>query len=182
MRFSKTPIPGAWVIDVEPLGDERGFFARTFCTEEFAAHGIDTTVAQCNMSLTHAAGTLRGMHYQVPPAAETKLVRVARGCVYDVIVDLRPGTATYLQHFGVELSEDNRRALFVPEGCAHGFQTLADETCVEYQMGARYAPEAGRGLRFDDPRLAIAWPRPVEAVSAQDRAWPLIAAGIDLLT
>jgi dTDP-4-dehydrorhamnose 3,5-epimerase len=181
MRFAAAPIAGAWLIDLDPMVDERGFFARTFCADEFAERGIDATVAQCNISLTRAAGTIRGLHYQVAPAAETKLVRVVGGAVHDVIVDVRPDSQTYLRHFAVELSEDNRRALFVPVGCAHGFQTLVDETYVEYQMGAKYTPGTDRGLRFDDPQLAIAWPRPIAAVSARDRGWPLIADRTDLL-
>jgi dTDP-4-dehydrorhamnose 3,5-epimerase len=181
MRFAEAPIVGAWLIDLEPVVDERGFFARTFCADEFGERGIDATVAQCNISLTRAAGTIRGLHYQVAPAAETKLVRVVRGAVHDVIVDVRPDSQTYLRHFAVELSEDNRRALFVPVGCAHGFQTLVDETYVEYQMGAKYTPGTDRGVRFDDPQLAIAWPRPIVAVSARDRGWPLIAGRTDLL-
>ena len=180
MRFSETPVAGAWLIDLEPINDERGFFARTFCVEEFAARGLDTSVVQCNMSLTRATGTIRGLHYQVAPAAETKLVRVVRGAVYDVIVDLRAGAD--LQCYAVELSAENRRSLFVPEGCAHGFQTLADDTCVEYQMGAAYTPGTDRGVRFDDPRLAIAWPKSITQVSERDRSWPLIADRIDLLT
>ena len=180
MRFSETPVAGAWLIDLEPINDERGFFARTFCVEEFAAHGLDTSVVQCNMSLTRATGTIRGLHYQVAPAAETKLVRVVRGAVYDVIVDLRAGAD--LRCYAVELSAENRRSLFVPEGCAHGFQTLADDTCVEYQMGAAYTPGTDRGVRFDDPRLAIAWPKSITQVSERDRSWPLIADRIDLLT
>jgi dTDP-4-dehydrorhamnose 3,5-epimerase len=181
MRFVEAPIAGAWLIDLEPVVDERGYFARTFCTDEFAERDIETTVAQCNTSMTRAAGTIRGLHYQVAPAAETKLVRVVRGAVYDVIVDVRAGSETYLRHFAVELSEDNRRSLFVPVGCAHGFQTLVDETYVEYQMGAKYTPGTGRGVRFDDPQLAIAWPRPIAVVSARDRGWPLIAGRKDLL-
>jgi dTDP-4-dehydrorhamnose 3,5-epimerase len=181
MRFALAPIAGAWVIDLDLVVDERGFFARTFCTDEFAERGIDAHVAQCNLSMTRAAGTIRGLHYQVAPAAETKLVRVVRGAVQDVIVDLRRDSQTYLQHFAVELTEDNRRSLFVPVGCAHGFQTLVDETCVEYQMGAKYTPGTDRGVRFDDPELAIDWPRPIVAVSARDRRWPLIADRSDLL-
>jgi dTDP-4-dehydrorhamnose 3,5-epimerase len=181
MRFVEAPIAGAWLIHLEPIVDERGFFARTFCADEFAEHGIDPTVVQCNLSLTHAAGTIRGLHYQVAPAAEPKLVRVVRGAVHDVIVDVRADSATYLEHFAVELSETNLQALFVPEGCAHGFQTLVDETSVEYQMGARYMPGTDRGVRFDDPLLAIAWPKPVVAVSARDRRWQLIADRTDLL-
>jgi dTDP-4-dehydrorhamnose 3,5-epimerase len=180
MRFAEAPIAGAWLIDLEPVVDERGFFARTFCADEFAERGLDGTVAQCNISLTRAAGTIRGLHYQVPPAAETKLVRVVRGAVHDVIVDVRPDSQTYLRHFAVELNEDNRRALFVPVGCAHGFQTLVDETYVEYQMGAKYTPGTDRGVRFDDPQLAIAWPRPIGAVSARDQGWPLVAGRTDL--
>ncbi|MCU1428510.1 MAG: rmlC [Actinomycetia bacterium] len=174
MKFTETAIAGVWLIDLEPLTDERGFFARTFCADEFAAHGLDPTVAQCNVSLTSEAGSIRGLHYQVAPAAETKLVRVVRGANHDVAVDLRPCSTTYRRHVAVELSAENRRAMYVPADFAHGFQTLVADTEVEYQMGAPYTPGTDRGLRYDDPALAIPWPRPVTTISQKDRTWPLL--------
>jgi dTDP-4-dehydrorhamnose 3,5-epimerase len=174
VKFTEAGIAGVWLIDLEPIEDERGFFARTFCADEFAAHGLDPTVSQCNVSFTRAAGSIRGLHYQVAPAAETKLVCCVRGAIHDVVVDLRATSPTYRAHVAVELSEANRRALYVPTEFAHGFQTLVDDTEVEYQMGAPYTPGTDRGLRHDDPALAIAWPRPVTDISERDRAWPLL--------
>lgn len=176
MIFSETKLRGAFLIDPEVREDERGFFARTFCQREFEAHGLKPGVAQCNLSFNQQAGTLRGLHYQAPPVAETKLVRCTRGAVLDVIVDLREGSPTYLQHVAVELSEDNRRALYVPELFAHGYQALTDGAEVTYQVGEFYTPGYERGLRFDDPRLAIPWPLPVTVMSDKDRAWPLLQA------
>ena len=174
MKFIETQIAGVWIIELERLGDDRGFFARSFCTEEFAAHGIDTAVVQCNISFNAHAGTIRGLHYQVPPAAEGKLVRCTSGAIYDVAIDVRPESSTYLHHVAVELNADNRTALFVPELFAHGFQTLADNTEVFYQMTAAYAPNTGRGVRYNDPALGIVWPLPVSAVSERDAALPLL--------
>jgi dTDP-4-dehydrorhamnose 3,5-epimerase len=174
MKFTEAAIAGVWLVDLEPIEDERGFFARTFCAEEFAAHGLDPTVSQCNVSFTRQAGSIRGLHYQVAPAAETKLVRCVRGAIHDVVVDLRPSSPTYRGHVAVELSETNRRALYVPTEFAHGFQTLAHDTEVEYQMGAPYTPGTDRGVRYDDPALGIAWPRPVTDISERDRTWPLL--------
>src|SRR5688572_1245749 len=145
MRFTETKLAGAFLLDIEPREDERGFFARTFCRREFTAHGLSPAVVQCNSSYNHARGTLRGMHYQLPPAAEAKLVRCIRGAIYDVIVDLRPGSATYLEHVGVELTADNRRQLYVPELFAHGYLTLTDGAEVAYQVSEFYAPGAERG-------------------------------------
>ena len=176
MRFTETPIEGAMVIDLEEIGDDRGYFARTYCAAEFAQHGLGTMVAQANMSYNRRRGTLRGMHYQVHPAEETKLVRCPRGAIYDVIVDMRPGSPSYLTHFGVELSADNHRALYVPGMCAHGFQTLADDTEVSYQVGAFYTPASERGARFDDPAFGIEWPLPVSVISEKDRTWPTLRA------
>ncbi len=176
MRFAETPLKGAFLVDVERHADRRGFFARTFCARELEAHGLNPTVAQCNLSYNERAGTVRGLHYQVPPAAETKLVSCVRGAIYDVIVDLREDSPTYLQHVGVELTATNRRALYVPERFAHGFQTLSDETDVLYLMGAFYAPGFDRGLRFDDPVLHVAWPLEVSEISEKDRGWPLLPA------
>jgi len=172
VTFTQTPLQGAFVIDIEPHSDDRGFFARTFCMREFEAHGLKSIVAQANVSQNHKAGTLRGMHYQLPPAAETKLVRCTRGAIYDVIVDLRPDSPTYLQHVGVELTEGNHTALYVPELFAHGYMTLTDDAEVTYQVGEFYTPGFERGIRYDEPALAIVWPREVAVISDKDRTWP----------
>lgn len=172
MIFTETALAGAYLIDVEPRQDERGFFARTYCRREFTERGLNPEVVQCNTSFNFKAGTVRGMHYQKPPASEAKLVRCIRGGILDVIVDLRSGSSTYGKHFATELTADNRRALFIPEFFAHGFQTLADDTEVHYQMSEFYDPKSGAGYRYDDPRLAIFWPLPVTLISAQDLAWP----------
>ncbi len=172
MKFTETPLRGAFVIDLEPQRDERGFFARTFCAAEFTKHGLDSKVVQCNLSSNLEAGTLRGMHFQQTPANEAKLVRCVRGAIYDVVVDLRPQSATYRRHFVVELSRENRRALFVPELFAHGFQTLTDHAEVEYQMSEFYTRGAAGGFRYDDAAFAIRWPLPVAVISPQDLAWP----------
>lgn len=177
MIFAETELRGAFTIEVEPREDERGLFARTFCARDFEAHGLKPAVAQANLSHNHLAGTLRGLHYQLPPAAETKLVRCTRGAILDVIVDLRPGSPTFLQHVAVTLSAANRRALYVPELFAHGYQALEDDTEVVYQVGEFYTPGFERGLRHDDPRLGIRWPLPVSAISDKDRAWPLLQTG-----
>ncbi len=174
MLFTETPLAGAFVIDLEERPDARGFFARSFCMTEFEAHGLKPAVAQCNLSYNHHRGTLRGMHYQVQPAAEAKLVRCTRGGIYDVIVDLRPDSPTYLRHFGVELTEANRRALYVPEMFAHGYLALSDGAEVTYQVSEVYTPGCERGLRFDDPTLAIVWPIPITVISDKDKAWPLL--------
>jgi len=174
MRFTPTPLRGAFVVEPEPHVDERGLFARTFCSREFSAHGLVTTFVQCSVSLNRQRGTLRGLHYQRPPASEVKLVRCTAGSVYDVIVDLRPDSPTYRQHFGAELTAGNRRALYIPEMFAHGFQSLEDGSEVFYQISEFYAPDASTGLRFDDPALGIGWPLPVTVMSAKDRLWPLL--------
>ena len=176
MRFTQVPIADAWLIDLERLEDERGFFARAYCAEEFAAHGLRPVVAQANLSFNGRRGTLRGMHYQVDPAEETKLVRCTRGAIWDVIIDMRPDSPTYLEHFGVELSAENRSALYVPALCAHGFQTLVDESEVSYQVGDFYRPGHERGIAYDDPAFGIQWPLPVTVISEKDRAWPPFAA------
>lgn len=178
MRFTETSLPGAFIIDLEQRADPRGFFARSFCAAEFEAHGLKPAVVQCNLSFNHRRGTLRGMHFQVAPALEAKLVRCTRGAVHDVIVDMRPTSPTYMQHIGVELSAENRRALYVPEMFAHGYQSLTDDAEVTYQVSTTYTPECERGLRYDDPALAIAWPLPVSVMSDKDRSWPLITAGV----
>jgi dTDP-4-dehydrorhamnose 3,5-epimerase len=177
MRFTETALEGAFIIDIERREDERGFFARTFCTREFEAHGLKPTFVQCHTSLNHRAGTLRGMHYQVAPAAETKLVRCTSGAICDIIVDLRPASPTYLEHVAVELTADGGRQLYVPEMFAHGFVTLAEHTEIAYQVGGFYAPEHERGLRYDDPALGISWPVTVRVISRKDANWPLMAAG-----
>jgi len=182
MRFTETPLPGAWVVALEPIADERGHFARTFDAQEFAARGLESTVAQANTSYNHRAGTLRGMHLQAEPHGEPKLVRCTRGAVFDVIVDLRPAQATHRRWFGIELSAENSLMLFVPVGMAHGFQTLVDVSEVQYQMGARYVPEAAGGVRWDDPAFAIEWPDPPpggRVISERDRSYPDYAPGRD---
>jgi dTDP-4-dehydrorhamnose 3,5-epimerase len=169
MIFAKTPLAGAFVIEPEPLEDERGLFARTFCADEFEAHGLSPSVAQCNVSFNAQRGTLRGMHYQADPHGECKLVRCTSGTIHDVLVDLRPESPTYCRWFAAELSARNRRMLYVPTGLAHGFQTLEDGSEVFYQMSESYVPAAFRGVRFDDPAFGIDWPEPVRVVSARDR-------------
>lgn len=174
MLFTETKLKGAFIIDLEHREDNRGFFARSFCAKEFEDHGLKPTVAQCNLSFNHKKGTLRGMHYQVPPAAETKLIRCTRGAIYDVIVDMRPESPTYLVHIGVELSEENRRALYVPELFAHGYLALTDGAEVTYQVGEFYTPGYERGLRYDDPILGIEWPTEITVISEKDAAWALL--------
>ncbi len=174
MKFTETALAGAFIIDIAPIADDRGFFTYLYCARQAAEQGIATSVAQVKLSYNKRKGTLRGMHFQVPPAAETKLVRCTRGAVWDVIVDLRPDSPTYLKNLGVELSADNHRALFVPALFAHGYQTLTDDAEVTYQVDEFYAPQHERGLRYDDPRLALRWPLPVGAVSPKDASWPLL--------
>jgi dTDP-4-dehydrorhamnose 3,5-epimerase len=181
MKFTETAISGAWLIDPAPISDQRGHFARIFCRDEFRAHGLHDITDQMNLSFNHRAGTLRGMHYQVAPATEAKLVRCIRGSIYDVIVDLRPGSPTYLQHLGFELSDQNGTALYVPELFAHGYQSLSDGATVTYQVSAFYAPGMERGIRHDDPALAIDWPREVAVISEKDASWPLYDAARALM-
>jgi dTDP-4-dehydrorhamnose 3,5-epimerase len=176
MIFTETALPGAFIIDLEPRQDERGFFARSFCQREFAAHGLKTVIVQSNISFNHRGGSIRGLHFQYPPAAETKVVRCTRGAMLDVIVDLRPESPTYLRHAAVELTADNRRSLYVPERFAHGYQVLVDGTETTYDVGEYYTPEAEGGLAFDDPRLAIAWPLRASEMSPKDRAWPPLSS------
>lgn len=173
MRFEELHLGGAFVIEPERKEDERGFFARTWCRREFAAHGIDCDWVQCNISFNKRRGTLRGMHYQIAPHEEAKLVRCTMGALYDVIVDLRPSSPQRGKWVGVELTADNRRMLYVPPGFAHGFQTLADDTEVFYQMSEFHCPEAARGVRWNDPKLAIDWP-PCEQriITARDQNYP----------
>jgi dTDP-4-dehydrorhamnose 3,5-epimerase len=175
MIFTETTLKGAFIIDLEPREDDRGFFARGFCQHEFAAHGLKPVIAQVNVGFNKRKGTLRGMHFQFPPAAETKLVRATRGAVLDIIVDLRPESPTYLQHVTVELTADNHRAIYIPERFAHGYQALEDDTETTYFVGEFYTPGAEGGLRCDDPRLGLEWPLPVTVMSDKDRAWKPLA-------
>lgn len=179
MIFQPTPLAGAYVLELDQRSDARGFFARTFCAREFEEMGLKPTVAQANVSFNHLSGTLRGMHYQLSPAAETKLVRCTRGAIHDVIIDLRPESPSYLQHFGVDLTEENRKALYVPEMFAHGYLTLTDGAEVVYQVGEFYTPGFERGIRYDDPQFAISWPAEVKVISDKDAAWPRFAEAAD---
>lgn len=173
MIFTETELPGAFVIELEPIEDPRGFFARVWSEDEFAERGLETRIAQCSVSLNRRRGTVRGMHFQRSPHEEVKVVRCTRGGLHDVIVDLRPDSATFRRWTGVELSADNRRGLYVPRGFAHGFQTLVDDTEIFYMISEPYAPEAGGGVRWDDPAFGIEWPlgHPTE-ISDKDRSWP----------
>lgn len=175
MKFTPGTVAGAWLIDLEPRADERGYFARTWCAQEFAAHGLATCIVQANTAVSPKRGTLRGMHYQEAPHAEVKVIRCTRGAVYDVVVDLRPDSATHGRWMGVELSAGNGRALYAPEGCAHGYLTLEDDTELLYFASDCYAPAAARGVRYDDPAFGIVWPGRIELVSVQDRSWPSYA-------
>lgn len=173
MIFSETKLPGAFIIEVKRLEDERGFFGRSFCRREFEERGLNPFVAQCNISFNRDAGTLRGMHFQAAPHAEEKLVRCTRGALYDVIIDLRPESPTFKRWVSLELTEDNGRMLYIPKGFAHGFQTLVDETEIFYQMSTFYHPESGRGVRWNDPAFGIQWPETDRVIlSDRDRLWP----------
>jgi dTDP-4-dehydrorhamnose 3,5-epimerase len=172
VRFVPTSLDGAWVIELDRHGDERGSFARVFCEREFAQHGLPTRFPQSNVSTNRLAGTLRGMHFNVTSHWESKLVRCVRGAVHDIIVDLRPGSPTERQWLAAELTADNGRALFVPQGFAHGFVTLCDDTDVHYQMGDFYHGDAARGLRWDDPALGLVWPRRPAVISERDATYP----------
>lgn len=174
MIFTETPLAAAWLVSPERREDERGYFARTFCVAEFAANRLPTTVIQCNISFNRLQGTVRGMHFQRAPLAEAKLVRCTQGAIFDVIVDLRPDSATYCQWYGCELSAENGLSLFIPEGFAHGFQTLKDGSEVFYQMFAPYSPEYADGVRWDDPAFGISWPLPVTTMVERDRTFPLL--------
>ena len=174
MIFTETKLTGAYIIDIDRKEDERGFFARAFCQKECESYGLKTTIAQVNVAFNHKKGTLRGMHFQYPPAAETKLVRCTRGAILDIIVDLRPESATYLQHIAVELNEANHRALYVPERFAHGYQVLRDGTETSYQVGEFYTPSAEGGLLYNDPRLGLVWPLPVTVISEKDQRFGLL--------
>jgi dTDP-4-dehydrorhamnose 3,5-epimerase len=174
MIFCETTLKDAWLIDLEPRGDARGFFARTMCRDEFSAHGLVTDYVQQNMSVSAHAGTLRGMHYQRPPYTEAKLVRCVRGAIVDIIVDLRSDSPSYLRHEAFQLSADNRNQLYVPPGFAHAFQTLVNDSEVTYLVSAPYTPSAEGGIRYSDPLLAIAWPLAVTAISDKDANWPVL--------
>jgi dTDP-4-dehydrorhamnose 3,5-epimerase len=173
--FTETELKGAYVIDLERREDSRGFFARTFCQREMAEHGLKPVIAQANVAFNRKKGTIRGMHFQFPPAAETKLVRCTRGAILDIIVDLRPESATYLKHVAVELGEDDHRALFVPERFAHGYQALRDSTETSYEVGEFYTPSAEGGIMYNDPMLNLVWPLPLTVISEKDEAFPPLA-------
>lgn len=172
MKFIETRIAGAFVVEPERIEDDRGFFARAWCREEFEAHGCNANLAQCNISFNARKGTLRGMHFQAPPHEEAKLVRCTMGAIYDVVLDLRPESPSYLDHVGVVLSAKNHTMLYIPEGAAHGFLSLEDNTEIFYQMSTLYAPDAARGYRYDDPAFAILWPGDVKVISERDRTYP----------
>jgi dTDP-4-dehydrorhamnose 3,5-epimerase len=172
VKFTETPLRGAFVIELDRIEDERGYFARTFDAGEFINHGLDPAVIQCNTSFNARRGTLRGMHYQADPDEEAKLVRCTRGAIYDVAVDLRKESETYCQWFAVELSAETGRMFYIPVGMAHGFQTLEDGSEVSYQMSHHYVPHGGRGVRFDDPAFGIEWPVPDPLMSERDRQFP----------
>ncbi len=172
MIFRDTEIPGITVVELDKRADERGFFARSYCAREFADHGIAMGVAQCNVSLNDKRGTLRGLHYQAAPSTETKLIRCTRGAIFDVAVDLRPESPTYRRWIGIELDADAHRAMFIPSGCAHGFQTLSDAAEVFYLMGEAYDPALDRGVRWNDPALAIKWPLEPTVISKRDAGFP----------
>jgi dTDP-4-dehydrorhamnose 3,5-epimerase len=172
LLFQQTPIAGAYVIDIEKRGDDRGFFARVFCQKEFGAKGLATQFVQVNSSLSGRKGTLRGMHYQLPPDAEVKIVRCIRGSLFDVVLDLRTDSSTFGKSFGAELSAENRKMMYVPKGCAHGFITLQEDTEAFYFVDAFYAPQGERGVRFDDPGFAIQWPAAPVEMSDKDKKWP----------
>lgn len=172
MKFVETKLQGVFEVQLEIKADERGFFARSWCTKEFEEHGLNSRLVQCNVSFNTSKGTLRGMHYQSAPFAETKLVRCTKGSLYDVVIDLRPESPTYKQWVGAVLSASNRSMLYIPAGCAHGFLTLEDETEIFYQMSEFYNAESARGARWDDPAFRIVWPGKVQIISERDRTYP----------
>jgi len=174
LYFKETPLSGAWIIKPKPYRDGRGQMSRTFCRNELLEHGIDFQVMQTNSSINLHAGTLRGMHAQVAPAAKSKIVRCVRGSVYDVIIDMRPHSDTYLQHVGVQLSAENMKMVVIPENFYHGFLTLEDNSELNYLVNNFYAPQYGRGMRYDDPVLGIQWPEPIQIISEKDKNWPLL--------
>jgi len=171
MIFNETKLKGAYLIELAKIEDERGFFARSWCQHEFAVHSLNSRLVQCNISLNNQSGTVRGMHYQLPPYAETKLVRCTQGAIYDVIIDLRPDSPSFLQWIGVELTAENHRMLYAPDGFAHGFQTLVDHSEIFYQMSEFYAPDFGHGVRWDDPLFKLSWPQAASVISAKDQQY-----------
>ena len=172
MIFTETRLKGAYIIDVKPIDDERGFFARGWCRNEFETYNLNPNVVQLNIGFSHKRGTLRGMHFQMAPEEEAKLVRCTQGAIYDVIIDLRRNSPTHGQWLGIELTGENHRMLYAPEGFEHGYQTLVDRTEIYYQTSEFYAPQHASGVCFDDPAFGIQWPIPVEIISQQDRNWP----------
>jgi dTDP-4-dehydrorhamnose 3,5-epimerase len=172
MKFNTTTLHDAWLIELEPVVDIRGYFARTFCVDEFAAKGLNTDYAQHSVSFSARKGTVRGMHYQREPHSEVKIVRCIKGSVWDVIIDIRPGSPTYRRWQGFELSSANRNELYVPKGFAHGFQTISDNVEINYLISEPYSPESSYGIRHDDPTFAIQWPLPVTEISPKDLRWP----------
>jgi len=172
MIFREIFLQGVFVIDVEPVADERGLFARSWCKREFRQHGLPDEFVQCNISVNHKKGTLRGMHFQEAPYGEAKLVRCTKGAIYDVVVDLRPESNTLFKWYAIELNENNRKALFIPDGFAHGFQTLTDNAEVFYQMSEFYHPEHARGVRWNDPVFGIEWPEDTRTISEKDQGYP----------
>lgn len=171
MKFIETPLEGVYLIELEPVHDERGFFARTWCKEEFQEHGLNPNLAQCSLSFNKKKGTLRGMHYQCEPHQEAKLVRCCAGAIYDVVLDLRRGSQTFGKWFVAELSASDQKTLYIPEGCAHGFQSLEDESTVFYQISESYHPESARGVRWNDPLFSIKWPIATPILSERDRSF-----------
>lgn len=171
MIFKQTKLSGAYIIEIEPIEDERGFFARSWCKEEFEKYGLNSDLAQCNISFNNKRGTLRGMHYQIAPYEEDKLVRCTKGAIYDVIIDLRPKSITYKQWISIEITSHNRKMLYIPKGFAHGFQTLRDDTEVFYQMSEFYHPECARGIRWDEATFGIEWPLEVSFISEKDKSY-----------
>jgi dTDP-4-dehydrorhamnose 3,5-epimerase len=180
MIFQETKLMGAFIVELDKNEDERGFFARAFCAKEFEQHGLRPKVVQANMSHSYRKGTIRGMHYQLPPASEPKFIRCISGAIWDVIIDMRPESPTYLQHIGVELSAANRRALYVPDMFAHGHQALTDGAELLYLVGGFYTPGCERGVRFDDASIGIEWPLPLTVISEKDKNWPLLSVTKEL--
>ncbi len=176
MKFEPTKVAGAHLIQLEKREDDRGFFARFFCQDEFLAHGLETSFCQINNSLSRTRGTLRGLHYQLPPAAEVKVVRCLSGALYDVVLDLRPSSPTFRSWFGAELTAENRAMMYVPRGCAHGFITLEPDTEALYLVSDKYNPNSERGIRFSDPAFSVAWPTTPAEISDKDQSWPLFDA------
>jgi dTDP-4-dehydrorhamnose 3,5-epimerase len=179
MKFNRCSVEGAWIIEPTPHDDFRGRFMRAWCSREFSEHAIDFTPLQANMALSLRKGTMRGLHYQLAPALEAKLVRCTRGAIFDVVVDLRPTSPTYRFWYGSCLNPENGRMLYVPEGCAHGCQSLEDNTEIHYMASAFFSPEASRGIRYDDPAIGINWPLQVSSISDQDRSWPLVESLVE---